>query len=94
MSAPGDNLQACSLAGSNDTWTWTYRRSCDLGDGKPDADGNIPADRLQEALDGHEFELEQMSGPYRYIKVAITSSFGSETQICSSEISLYGLDNQ
>ena len=87
-------MKAFDFYGSNDCKTWTLVTSCDIGEGNRDADGNLPADRLQEALDGHEFELEQMTEPYRYFKVAITSSFGSETQICCSEISLFGIDNQ
>lgn len=89
-----DNMRAFDFYGSNDCKNWTFIKACDIGDGNRDADGNLPADRLQEALDGHEFELEEMSDAFRYIKIAITASFGSETQICSSEISLYGLDNQ
>jgi hypothetical protein len=72
---------------------WTdHWINCDIGD-PHDADGNIPAYRIQEAIDGHEFVLPNFSRPFRYIVVGITKSFGSETQICGSEITLYGQDN-
>lgn len=66
---------------------------CDIGDPR-DENGDVPSSKIQEAIDGHEFELESLSEAYRYIVIGITGTFGSETQICCSEISLYGLDNQ
>ena len=66
--------------------------NCDVGD-PHDADGKIPASKYQEAVNGHEFRLPNFSKPFRYIIIGITKSFGSETQICGSEITLYGEDN-
>ena len=64
----------------------------DIGDPKDD-DGNVPPDKIQEAIDGHEFELESTTEPFRYLKFSITSNFGSETYVHGSEITLFGLDN-
>jgi len=72
---------------------WTDKwMNCDIGD-PHDPDGTIPASKYQEAVDGHEFILPNFSKPFRYIVIGITKSFGSETQMCGSEITLYGQDN-
>jgi hypothetical protein len=65
---------------------------CDIGDPR-DATGAVPSDKIQEAIDGHEFELPNLSEPFRYIVIGITQTYGSATQINASEISLYGMDN-
>ena len=72
-------------------WTdnWIH---CDAGD-PYNTEGVIPAAKYREAVDGHEFILPNFSRPFRYIVIGITKSFGSETQICGSEITLYGQDN-
>ena len=61
---------------------------CDFGG--PYTDGFIPASKIAEAIDGHEYELPGAVGPFRYFVMAITGTYGSETQVCFSEISLYG----
>lgn len=87
-----ENLRSFKLYASNDKQTWLLLGSFDIGDPK-DANGNIPASKIQEAIDGHHFELEQASDPFRYLKFSITSNYGSETNVYGSEITLYGLDN-
>ncbi|MDR0543228.1 MAG: DUF4959 domain-containing protein [Dysgonamonadaceae bacterium] len=72
---------------------WTdHWVNCDVGD-PHDTDGNIPQSKYKEAVEGHEFVLPNFSKPFRYIVIGITKSFGSETQICGSEITLWGQDN-
>jgi hypothetical protein len=72
---------------------WTdYWVNCDVGDPR-DADGNISKKKYEEAIEGHEFVLPNFSKPFRYIVIGITKSFGSETQIEGSEITLWGQDN-
>ena len=88
----GENMRSFELWASNDKTEWTLLGSFDIGDPK-DEDGNIPAAKIQEAIDGHEFSLENTSEPFRYLKFSITSSFGSETNVYGSEITLFGLDN-
>ncbi|HYX09734.1 MAG TPA: DUF4959 domain-containing protein [Bacteroidales bacterium] len=88
----GENMRSFELWTSNDKTVWTLLGSFDIGDPK-DEDGNIPAAKIQEAIDGHEFSLENTSEPFRYLKFSLTSSFGSETNVYGSEITLFGLDN-
>lgn len=87
-----ENMRSFELWASNDLSEWLLLGSFDIGDPK-DADGNIPPEKIQEALDGHEFTLDEISDPFRYLKFSITSSYGSETNVYGSEISLYGIDN-
>lgn len=63
---------------------------CDFGG--PFDDGFVPQSKIQEAINGHEFELSDMMGPYRYFVMGLTATYGSEIQACFSEISLYGIE--
>jgi hypothetical protein len=87
-----ENMRSFDLYASNDKQEWLKLGSFDIGDPK-DGDGNIPASKIQEAIDGHQFELDNTSDPFRYLKISITSNYGSETNVYGSEITLYGLDN-
>jgi hypothetical protein len=87
-----ENMRSFDLWASNDLSEWLLLGSFDIGDPKDD-DGNIPPEKLREALDGHEFVLDEISDPFRYLKFSITSSYGSETNVYGSEITLYGIDN-
>jgi hypothetical protein len=87
-----ENMRSFELWASNDKLEWLLLGEYDIGDPR-DNDGNIPPDKIQEAINGHEFELDETSSPFRYLKFSITSSFGSETNVYGSEITLYGLDN-
>jgi hypothetical protein len=87
-----ENMRTFELWVSNDLSEWLLLGAFDIGDPK-DEDGNIPADKIKEALDGHNFSLDEVSEPFRYLKFSITASYGSETNVYGSEISLYGIDN-
>lgn len=87
-----ENLRAFNLYASQDKETWILLGEFDIGDPK-DEDGNVPAEAIQEAIDGHEFNLAEPSQPFRYLKFAITANYGSDTYVNGSEITLYGLDN-
>jgi hypothetical protein len=67
-----------------------YLMVCDFGG--PFEDGYVPASKIQEAVNGHEFEFPDMMGPYRYFVMGLTATYGSEIQACFSEISLYGVE--
>jgi len=87
-----ENLRSFNLYASNDKSQWLLIGSFDIGDPK-DENGNVPSDKITEAINGHEFELPQATEPFQYLKFSITSNYGSETNIYGSEITLYGLDN-
>lgn len=87
-----ENLRSFDLWASNDMQEWYLLGNFDIGDPR-DEEGNIPGDKIQEAIDGHEFQLETTSAPFRYLKFSITSGYGSETNVYGSEITLFGLDN-
>ncbi len=86
-----ENLKSFDLFVSNDALNWDLLGSFDLGN--PAVDGVIPEQSLEEAANGHEFSLEEVTGEFRYFKFSITSNFGSDTYVHGSEISLYGIDN-
>ena len=88
-----ENLKSFSVSVSTDKLTWTSLGTFDIGDPR-DAAGVISPAKYKEAIDGHEFNLESVSQPFRYMKFSILSNYGSETNVYGSEITLYGLDNQ
>jgi hypothetical protein len=88
----GENLRSFDLWASNDLNEWLLLGRFDIGDPK-DEDGNIPSDKIQEAIDGHEFTLDDISDPFRYLKFSITAGYGSETNVYGSEITLFGIDD-
>lgn len=88
-----ENMRSFSVLVSTDKITWTLLGTFDIGNPR-DAAGNIPAAKIKEAIDGHEFNLETVSQPFRYMKFSVLSNYGSETNVYGSEITLYGLDNQ
>jgi len=88
-----ENMRSFSLSISTDKIAWIPLGTFDIGDPRDDA-SNIPAAKIKEAIDGHEFNLETVSQPFRYFKFSVLSNFGSETNVYGSEITLYGLDNQ
>ncbi len=87
-----ENMRAFDLWASNDLDEWLLLGKFDIGDPK-DEDGNIPPDKIQEAIDGHEFTLHEISDPFRYLKFSITAGYGSETNVYGSEITLFGIDD-
>ena len=88
-----ENLKSFSVSVSTDKLTWNSLGSFDIGDPR-DAAGVISPAKYKEAIDGHEFNLESVSQPFRYMKFSVLSNYGSETNVYGSEITLYGLDNQ
>lgn len=87
-----ENLKSFNLYASNDAQSWDLLGEFDIGDPR-DSAGNIPASAFQEAIDGHDFTLENTSEQFRYLKISITSNYGSTIITVGSEITLYGLDN-
>jgi len=87
-----ENMRVFEIYTSNDKLDWFKVGEFDIGDPKDD-DGNVAPEYIQEAIDGHMFSLENATEPFQYLKFSITSSFGSETNVYGSEISLFGLDN-
>lgn len=88
-----ENMKSFSVSVSADKITWTSLGTFDIGDPR-DAAGVISPAKYKEAVDGHEFNLESVSQPFRYLKFSVLSNYGSETNVYGSEITLYGLDNQ
>lgn len=96
-----DNMRAFNVFLTNDLSQATRNNLwnhptfvCDIGEPLRDEEGNIlQSENVRAEKEGHEFELPDMSEPFRYIVIGIVASYGSETQICSSEFTLYGMDN-
>ncbi len=87
-----ENIKSFNLYASNDAQSWDLLGQFDIGDPR-DSAGNIPASAFQEAIDGHDFSLDNTSEQFRYLKFSITSNYGSTIITVGSEITLYGLDN-
>lgn len=88
-----ENMRSFKISVSTDKLIWIPLGTFDIGDPR-DAAGNISPLKYKEAIDGHEFNLESISQPFRYFKFSLLSNYGSEATVCGSEITLYGLDNQ
>lgn len=88
-----ENMKSFSVSVSTDKLVWVPLGTFDIGDPR-DASGVISPAKYKEAVDGHEFNLESVSQPFRYMKFSVLSNYGSETNVYGSEITLYGLDNQ
>lgn len=90
-----ENLKTFDLYSSNDKNTWELLGQFDIGfgDSNGDGTGSILSEKIDEATNGHNFILDGVSAPFRYLKFSITSNYGS-TRFChGSEITLYGIDN-
>lgn len=87
-----ENLRSFDVYVSNDKIEWQLLGNFDIGD-PTDAEGNIPDDKIEEASQGHDFSLLEVSPEFRYFKFSITSNYGSDTYVHGSEISLFGVDN-
>jgi len=87
-----ENMRSFNLWASNDLSEWLLLGEFDIGDPRND-EGEVPPEKIQEAIDGHEFVLDEITEPFRYLKISLTSGYGSETLVCSSEITLFGIDN-
>ena len=53
----------------------------------------IPAEKIEEAASGHDFNLDEISPNFRYLKFSIRSNYGSDSLTHGSEISIFGRDN-
>ena len=87
-----ENMKSFDLFASNNGQEWTLLGQYDIGN-PMDADGNIPSDAMESAANGHDFELDGVSESFNYLKISITSNYGSDTYCHGSEITFYGLDN-
>ena len=87
-----ENMKSFDLFASNNGQEWTLLGQYDIGN-PMDADGNIPSDAMESAANVHDFELDGVSESFNYLKISITSNYGSDTYCHGSEITLYGLDN-
>ena len=87
-----ENMRSFNLYASNNAIDWILLGEFDIGD-PSDENGNIPQNYIDAAANGHDFDLDAVSEPFRYLKFSITSNFGSDTYVHGSEISLWGLDN-
>lgn len=87
-----ENMKSFTIYISNDAQTWEELGQFDIGDPR-DGEGNIPTSALEDGADGHDFNLDNVTEPFRYLKFSVTSNYGSESYVNGSEITLYGLDN-
>ena len=87
-----ENMKSFIMYASNDAQVWEELGQFDIGDPR-DSDGNIPQSALDSAANGHEFELDEVSESFRYLKFSVTSNYGSEAYVNGSEITMYGLDD-
>ena len=87
-----ENMKTFTMYASNDAQVWEELGQFDIGDPR-DSEGNIPNTALESAANGHEFELDEVSEAFRYLKFSVTSNYGSEAYVNGSEITMYGLDN-
>lgn len=87
-----ENLRTFDLFVSNDKLEWQLLGSYDIGD-PMNTEGVVPTDKLEEAALGHDFNLDEISPEFRYLKFSITANFGSDSFVHGSEISIYGIDN-
>jgi hypothetical protein len=87
-----ENMKSFNLYASNDAQVWEELGQFDIGDPR-DSEGNIPQSALDSAANGHEFELDEVSESFRYLKFRVTSNYGSEAYVNGSEITMYGLDD-
>ena len=87
-----ENLRSFDIYVSNDRIEWELLGNFDIGD-PSDGSGNIPDEKIDEAAQGHDFNLDDVSPEFRYFKFSITANYGSDTYVHGSEISLFGVDN-
>ena len=87
-----EKLREFDLFVSNDKIEWELLGSFDIGDPK-NSDGEIPAEKIEEAASGHDFNLNEISPNFRFLKFSIRSNYGSDSFTHGSEISIFGRDN-
>jgi hypothetical protein len=85
-----ENLRSFDLFVSMDKSEWALLGSFQI---EEPTNGDISQALLDEAAAGHNFNLNEISPEFRYLKLSITSNFGSDSFCHGSEISLFGRDN-
>ena len=85
-----ENLRSFDLFVSMDKSEWALLGSFQI---EEPTNGDISQALLNEAAAGHNFNLNEISPEFRYLKFSITSNFGSDSFCHGSEISLFGRDN-
>ena len=85
-----ENLRSFDLFVSMDKNEWALLGSFQI---EEPTNGDISQALLDEAVAGHNFNLDEISPEFRYLKFSITSNFGSDSFCHGSEISLFGRDN-
>ena len=85
-----ENLRSFDLFVSIDKSEWALLGSFQI---EEPTNGDISQALLDEAAAGHNFNLDEISPEFRYLKFSITSNFGSDSFCHGSEISLFGRDN-
>ncbi len=85
-----ENLRSFDLFVSMDKSEWALLGSFQI---EEPTNGDISQPLLDEAVAGHNFNLDAISPEFRYLKFSITSNFGSDSFCHGSEISLFGRDN-
>lgn len=85
-----ENLRSFDLFVSMDKNEWALLGSFQI---EEPTNGDISQALLDEAAAGHNFNLNEISPEFRYLKFSITSNFGSDSFCHGSEISLFGRDN-
>ena len=85
-----ENLRSFDLFVSMDKSEWALLGSFQI---EEPTNGDISQALLDEAAAGHNFNLNEISPEFRYLKFSITSNFGSDSFCHGSEISLFGRDN-
>jgi len=88
-----ENFKAFNLYASNDLDEWILIGEYSIEDPK-DTEGNVPSAAIQEAIDGHGFELEEYTQAFRYLKFSVTENFGSEEYVNISELSIFGTQDE
>ena len=61
-------MKSFNLYASNDLQSWTLLGEFDIGDPR-DGEGNIPSSSLEDAANGHDFNLDNVSNEFRYLKI-------------------------
>jgi hypothetical protein len=85
-----ENFRSFDLFVSMDKSEWALLGSFQI---EEPTNGDISQALLDEAAAGHNFNLNEISPEFRYLKLSITSNFGSDSFCHGSEISLFGRDN-
>ena len=85
-----ENLRSFDLFVSMDKSEWALLGSFQI---EEPTNGDISQALFDEAAAGHNFNLDEISPEFRYLKFSITSNFGSDSFCHGSEITLFGRDN-